>query len=100
MTLKEFASLIPVGHKNAVTRSYLCATTGMNDRTVRQMIHEARRKIIILNLQDGSGYYVPDVKDKRDREELKRYVSQEESRLKAIGWSLAAARKTLAEIGN
>jgi hypothetical protein len=98
MTIEEFANLIPVGHKNGVTRSFLCAVTGMNDRTVRQMIHEARRIIIILNLQDGSGYYVPDMEDETDRMELKRYVKQEESRLKSIGWSLAAARKTLSEI--
>lgn len=98
MKSEDFVGLIPVGHENAVTRKYLCAVTGMNDRTVRQMIHEARRNQVILNLQDGSGYYIPNTKDKKDMEELKRYVTQETSRLRAIGWSLSAARKTLAGI--
>ena len=89
---------IPVGHQNAVTREALHISTGMSDRRIRKAIHEARRKTPILNLQDGSGYYVPDMEDETDKAELRKYVRQEESRLKAIGWSLAAARKTLAEI--
>jgi hypothetical protein len=89
---------IPVGHQNAVTRKALHISTGMNDRRIRKAIHEARRKTPILNLQDGSGYYVPDMEDEVDKAELRKYVKQEESRLKSIGWSLAAARKTLSEI--
>lgn len=100
MTENELINIIPTGRKNAVTRAYLCAASGMTDRTVRALIHEARRYTVILNLQNGSGYYKPDLGDKTDREELKRYVKQETSRLKATGWSLAAARRALAEIEN
>jgi hypothetical protein len=45
-----------------------------------------------LNLQDGSGYYIPDMEDETDKAELKKFVKQEESRLKSIGWALKAAR--------
>ena len=83
---------IPVGHKNAITREMLHISTGMNDRRIRRAVHEARREIIILNLQDGSGYYIPDMEDETDKAELKKFVKQEESRLKSIGWALKAAR--------
>lgn len=91
-------NLIPVGHENAVTRQQLCISTGMNDRRIRKAIAEARREIIILNLQDGNGYYVPDMEDDVDKAELKRFVKQEEHRLKSIGWSLKAARRMDREI--
>ena len=89
---------IPVGHENAVTRQQLCISTGMNDRRIRRAIAEARREIIILNLQDGNGYYIPDMEDDVDKAELKRFVKQEEHRLKSIGWSLKAARRMDREI--
>lgn len=49
---------IPYGKENAVKRSTLCALTGMNDRKVREMIEQEKRKgEIIINAQDGNGYY-------------------------------------------
>lgn len=89
---------IPVGHENAVTRKQLCISTGMNDRRIRKAIAEARRETIILNMQDGNGYYIPDMEDDVDKAELKRFVKQEEHRLKSIGWSLKAARRMDREI--
>lgn len=91
-------NVIPVGHKNAVTRQRLCISTGMDDRRIRKVIAEARRENVILNLQDGSGYYVPDVKNDIDKVELRKFVRQEEHRLKSIGWSLKAARRLDREI--
>jgi len=81
---------IPKGKDNAVTRERLCSLTGMNDRAVREMISQARREAVIINLQNGDGYYIP-----TDRAEIERYVRQETARLKSIGWSLKAARKAL-----
>lgn len=90
---------IKVGSENAVNRSHLVTTTGLPDRYVRMAIAKARREIPILNMQDGSGYFIPDMNAEGDREKLKHYVKQEESRLKSIGWSLMAARKTLRNCG-
>lgn len=43
------------------TRQELCIRTGLNDREVRQEIENARRDgIIILNMQDGKGYFLSD----------------------------------------
>ena len=92
MDILEF---IPTGSENAVTRGYLCVATGLTDRKVRILIHEARRKIPILNLQNSRGYFIPDMNSEYDKRLLVRYVRQEESRLKSIGWALKSARQTL-----
>lgn len=104
--MKEYISaadyilkFMPTGSENAIERETLVAMSSLDDRSVRDAIHKARRKIPILNLSDGRGYYIPDMNSVEDRIALKRYVKQEEGRLKSIGWSLKAARKTLRNCG-
>lgn len=89
---------IPIGSKNAVTRTDLCRLTGLDDRAVRELIHIARRTTPILNMQDGRGYFVPNMKEKYDSDLLKKYVRQEKNRLKSIGWALKSARKMLKNV--
>lgn len=86
---------IPTGHRHIISRKTLCQLTGLSDRQVRESIAQARRNTPIINLQDGDGYFIPDPSDNGDMELLRRYVRQEEARLKSIGWSLKAARKML-----
>lgn len=95
----DILDFIPIGSKNARRRKHLRSITGLSDRLLRDAIHKARRKIPILNMQDGRGYFIPDMNDKYDRWLLVKYVRQEERRLKSIGWSLMAARKTLRNCG-
>lgn len=90
---------IPTGSGNAVERTILRFRTGLKDRQMRKLIHFVRREIPILNMQDSKGYFIPDTNDEKDVQLLIRYVLQEESRLKSIGWSLMAARKTLRNCG-
>ncbi|MGC4018371.1 MAG: hypothetical protein QM793_03510 [Muricomes sp.] len=90
---------IPTGHENAVTRAELCIRTGLPDRTVRALIHKSRRDMPILNMQDSKGYFIPDMNREDERLMLNRYVQQETSRLKSIGWGLKAARHTLKNCG-
>lgn len=55
MSITDF---IGVGRENAVTRGELVAILNLPDRAVRKLIQEAReRGEIIINAQDGSGYY-------------------------------------------
>lgn len=55
MNITDF---IGTGKENAVDRFQLMERTGLPDRTVRKLIQEARnRGEIILNDQDGRGYY-------------------------------------------
>ena len=90
---------IPTGHDNAIRRDELCKRTGFNDRTVRELIHRARRTMPILNMQDSHGYFIPDMNRTDEKLMLKRYVQQETNRLKSIGWGLKAARHTLKSCG-
>ena len=49
---------IPYGKENAVDRLFLTSVTGLRDREVRKLIQSARnRGALILNDQDGRGYY-------------------------------------------
>nr|DAD89735.1 MAG TPA: hypothetical protein [Siphoviridae sp. ctWDo30] len=91
----DIIGYIPAGHNNAIRRQYLSAVTGLSDRKMRIAIHKARRDHVILNLSNGNGYFLPDMNDPVDRKLLIRYVRQEESRLKSIGWALRAARRML-----
>lgn len=86
----EIIELLKEGKENAVTRETLCAMTGMNDRAVRSEIERLRREYVILNDQDGKGYYLS-----KDAQEVQRYVRQEEARAKAIFYRLRPARELL-----
>lgn len=62
-------NLILDGKDNAVTRAQLCAITGMSDRDVRKHIEQLRRVgHIIINNQDGKGYYISDDIDKIEKQ--------------------------------
>ena len=95
----DIRNYIPIGSQNAVTRKQLKIQTGLNDRTIRDLIHYARRDTVIINMQDGKGYFIPDMNCEQDRYKLKRYMQQEDSRLKSHGWALKAARKMFKDYG-
>lgn len=50
---------IPQGHENAVKYDWLCKATGLSRREVRLLISNARKDHIILNMQDGKGFFRP-----------------------------------------
>ena len=55
---------IPVGSSNAISRSDLCIQCGLDDRKMRQCIEDLRQSgEVILNMQDGNGYFVPSCED-------------------------------------
>ncbi len=88
----DIVDYIPFGRENAVTRAQLRSRTGIDDRTIRDMIADARRDTVILNMQDGKGYFRP---LPEERHLVEAYAKQETARLKSIGWSLKAARQML-----
>ncbi len=50
--------MIPFGKENAVSRQTLSKMSGLPDRSVRELIEDARRNgSFIINDQDGKGYY-------------------------------------------
>jgi len=79
---------IPVGKENAITGEKLRMITGLTDRKLRNEIAIARRETCILNMQDGKGYFLPS-----NKEEVARYIHQEEHRAKSIFVNLNGAKK-------
>lgn len=87
---ETLAKTIPYGWENAIRRDALAAKVGTSDRLVRKAIEEARAEgLIILNRQDGRGYY-----QSADPEELLRQYRQDTARAMAI----LARRKPLRDI--
>ena len=46
-----------IGYGYTITREELCDITGLSDRQVRKIIEDLRREYVILNDQNGWGYY-------------------------------------------
>ena len=78
---------IPFGKDRAVTREYLTAKTGLPDRQVRKAIEEIRRSHIILNDQDGKGYY-----RSWDLDDIERFYRQERARALAVLYRMRPMR--------
>lgn len=80
--------LIPTGRDNAISRDYLvtlCVQHGLvkenlkdKDRAMRDLVGEARKEYVVLNLSDGNGYYRPTLKEFLD---LQRHIRQIRSRI-------------------
>ena len=85
---------IEYGHENGHTERDISRWAGVNQREVRRLISIARREEVILNMQDGKGYFRPD-----DTEQylVKDWLNQEENRLKQHALALRAARKYVRE---
>lgn len=89
----NIVDFIPVGKENAITGERLRQMTGLTDRKLRNEIAIARRETCIINNQDGRGYYQPS-----NKEEVARYIYQEEHRAKSIFYALNGAKKYYAEL--
>ena len=68
MDIKKY---IPKGHENAVSIDTLIAMTGMSNRQVRRAIAES--DAIILNMQDGKGYFRMNPRTKAERAFAEKY---------------------------
>ena len=66
---------------------------------MRDALHDAKLKIPILNMQDGKGYFIPDMNTENDRLILLRHVRQEESRIRSTDDTLKVERQTLKNCG-
>lgn len=53
----KIEDLISYGHDNAITGKELSILSGISERKIRDMI--ANSKELIINMQDGRGYFKP-----------------------------------------
>lgn len=87
---------IPTGHKNAVPRRWLQTTTHMSDRMVRRLIAEVNKNDcdaeLIINLQDGKGYFRP-AEDEKNL--VRNWMAIESSRTAENRMNVDAAKRYL-----
>lgn len=88
----DIIKYIPFGKENAIGRHELAIKVGCSDRTMRDLINSARKREVIVNIQNGKGYYRPTKDDVGEVEQFKR---QEENRAKDIFRGLQPVRKFL-----
>lgn len=81
---------IPFHKEKAIRRDALAAKVGLTDRKVRRIIEGLRRTHIILNDQDGAGYY-----RSYDLDDISRAYYQERARALAVLYRLRPMRELL-----
>ena len=97
--LFDITEYIPYGANNAITRDELLKVAdyfveGITDRSMRRLLEASKQNgNIIINMQDGRGYFRPE-----NKEEIERYIRQEEARAKKIQFNLKSARKALRKL--
>lgn len=89
---------IPTGHQNAISRVRLRELTGLSDRDLREAISEAGIDHAIINMQNGAGYFIPDVTDPEDVLLLKRYIAQEDNRIRSMIMRTSGANMLLGAV--
>lgn len=97
MNTTALLSLIPHGHEHAISRDQLSHLLGVDDRKCRKLIQKARDEgAIILNRQDGAGYYIA---DETDAVELIKQYRQDTSRALSILRRRKTIRRLLCDMG-
>ena len=90
----DIMTYIPKGKENAIPRQTLVFLLCLPDRRVRKLIQEARdRGEVILNAQDGRGYYTSD-----DIGELERQYQTNRNRALSILRQQKHIRRRLREL--
>ena len=91
----DVVDYIPFGKTNAIQRSTLVAVMGLPDRQVRKLIAKARDEgAIIINDQDGQGYYQSD-----DINDIEHHFYIDYSRAMKIMKRLKTSRRILKAAG-
>lgn len=87
---------IPFGKENAIKRLELRLKIGLSDRKIRKLIAEARLENVIINLQNGGGYYRP---TSEEIKEIEQHYKQEYHRAISILCRLKPERRALKDVG-
>lgn len=92
----DIVKYIPYGRENAISRDNLAIKVGCSDRIMRDLISKARKKTVIINIQNGSGYYRP---TENDMEDVLKYKHQEENRATEVFDNLQPVREFIRKYG-
>ena len=99
METEKILECIPIGSQNPIKRSELADRIVMTDRDRIDLLDQEKRIMPIINMQDGKGYYIPDMNVPRDRRLLLLWTKQELSRAKEIIECIKPAVTTLNHCG-
>lgn len=91
----DIVKFIPHGKKNAVGGKELKQVTGLDERTVKQQIANARLKgAVICSILDGNkgGYFIPETP-----EEAVEYVRTEQCRIASARAALRSAEEYISD---
>lgn len=92
----DILDYIPIGHENAVSRRWLQTATHMSDRMVRRLIAEVNKNDcdaeLIINLQDGRGYFQP---AENEKNLVRNWIAIESSRTAENRLNVDAAKRYL-----
>ena len=81
---------VPYGHDNAITLAELVYLSDMSERTIRDCI--AKSRDLIINLQDGKGYFKP---TEEERHLVEEWRAQMRSRIRELSHRDRQANKWL-----
>lgn len=89
--MTDILDYIPFGSKNAVGRTYLVAATGIDDRTIREMIRKASTPEHPV-VSNSKGYFQPSY---QDFDVVQSYYRQESARRRSVGENCETIRAWL-----
>lgn len=81
-----------VGKQNAVSRAELSRITGYRDRRIREAIEAMRYSKVIINLDNGDGYYIPDPTP-QGRREAAAWLARQDRRMRSMKAATRGARR-------
>ena len=81
-----------VGRQNAISRQELSQITGYRDRLVREAIEALRHDKVIINLDQGDGYYIPD-STPQGRREAAAWLERQDRRMQSMRAATRGARR-------
>ncbi len=90
LSTAQVFNMLGYGKEYATTGQQIADVTGLSVREVRAVIEQLRREYIIINDQDGTGYYLSN-----QPQEAQRYYHQEYSRAISILRRLKPVREFL-----
>ena len=93
----DVCNCLNIGKEKAVSRSYISACTGYEDRTVREAIERLRKEKAILTCTDGKGYYIASEDEEGSRAAIE-WVTGQNRRAESIRASCRGAQKLISRI--
>lgn len=74
-------NVMPIGFDNRLSRKALSGICNLSDRQVRKAIEEIVQsgQAIIINMKKG--YFIPNLKNEKDKKYYNLFISQEQSRI-------------------